>query len=67
MDNPFNMFSYQPSADGLQFLVSMTVAGSKPPITVVLNWQSDFGTTVIGGLEPATVMLTRNCKPSDEG
>lgn len=39
----FNNFSYQPSADGRQFLVSMPVAGSKPPITVVLNWRADFG------------------------
>ena len=39
----FPNFSYQPSADGRQFLVSMPVAGSKLPITVVLNWQADFG------------------------
>jgi serine/threonine protein kinase/putative hemolysin len=31
-------YIYQPSADGQRFLVSQPVAGSDPPITVVLNW-----------------------------
>jgi hypothetical protein len=31
-------YIYQPFADGQRFLVSQPVAGSDPPITVVLNW-----------------------------
>jgi hypothetical protein len=31
-------YIHQPSADGQRFVVSLPVAGSDPPITVVLNW-----------------------------
>ena len=31
-------YIYQPSADGQRFVVSQPLAGSDPPITVVLNW-----------------------------
>jgi Tol biopolymer transport system component len=33
-------FTYQPAADGKRFYVNVPVAGTSPPISVVLNWQS---------------------------
>ncbi len=33
-------YTYQPSADGRRFLVSIPLASTAPPINVVLNWQA---------------------------
>jgi len=35
-----NGFSYQPTSDGQQFLVTTSVDNTTPQITVVLNWQA---------------------------
>jgi hypothetical protein len=37
-------FIYQPSANGQRFVVSQPLAGSDPPITVVLNWPAALKT-----------------------